>query len=170
LSTQSAVYGNYNGLDGERSGLWSEYKRVLSEILPRYAFIENSPILTIRGLDRVLADLAEMGYDARWGCVGANAAGYDHKRERVWIVADRNGFRLEGRHDGDTKRPGGSKVGSMAGLRKMQIRHDIPAPDAFGIANGVSARMDRLKAIGNGQIPSVAALAWSILTQTQNTR
>ena len=58
--------GKGAGIDGERSGLWAEFARIICEIQPRYAFIENSPMLTLRGLDRVLCDLAQMGFNAKW--------------------------------------------------------------------------------------------------------
>lgn len=163
LSSQSAVFGNYKGLEGKRSGLWVEMARIISEVRPRYAFIENSPNLIVRGLGTVLADLASMGMDARWGVVGASAVGLDHKRERVWIVADRDGFRLEGRNNSNQEGQGRPANGSMAGLRKDQVRIDLPPPDAFGAANGLAGRVDRTKAIGNGQVPSVAAIVWRIL-------
>jgi len=165
LSSQSAVFGNYKGLDGDRSGLWVEMARIIGEVRPRYAFIENSPNLTIRGLHAVLCDLAKMGMDARWGIIGADAAGVDHKRERIWIVADRDGFRLEGGDHRNTERQRRLPDGSVAGLCKDKIRADIPAPDAFGAANGLASKVDRLKAIGNGQVPGVAAIAWRTLTQ-----
>ena len=79
--------GKGKGLDGERSGLWREMARIICEVQPRYAFIENSPMLTVRGLDRVLCDLAQMGFDAQWGVVGAADVGAPHKRDRIWIVA-----------------------------------------------------------------------------------
>jgi len=79
--------GKGAGLDGERSGLWGEMARIICEVRPDYAFIENSPMLTIRGLDRVLCDLAEMGFDAKWGVLGADDVGAKHKRDRIWIVA-----------------------------------------------------------------------------------
>ena len=75
------------GLDGERSGLWGEMARVICEVRPSYAFIENSPMLTIRGLDRVLCDLAKMGFDAQWGVLGAADVGAKHQRDRIWFVA-----------------------------------------------------------------------------------
>ena len=78
------------GLDGERSGLWSEMARIISEVRPRYVFVENSPMLVSRGLDRVLFDLAEMGFDAKWGVIGASDTAAFHKRERIWIVATSN--------------------------------------------------------------------------------
>jgi DNA (cytosine-5)-methyltransferase 1 len=80
--------GKGAGIDGERSGMWHHMARIIGEVRPRYAFVENSPMLTSRGLGRVLGDLAAMGYDARWGVLGAVDAGAPHKRERIWIVAD----------------------------------------------------------------------------------
>ena len=82
-----SVAGSGAGLDGERSGLWREMARIIGEVRPRYAFIENSPALVTRGLGRVLADLASMGFDARWGIVSAADTGAHHIRERLWILA-----------------------------------------------------------------------------------
>ena len=80
--------GKGAGITGERSGLWKEFARIIGEVRPRYAFIENSPMLTIRGLETVLCDLAAMGFDAEWGIVSAADVGAPHRRERLWIVAD----------------------------------------------------------------------------------
>ena len=79
--------GKGAGITGERSGLWSHMARIIGEVQPRYCFVENSPMLTLRGLDRVLFDFAQMGYDAEWGVVGAHHTGAPHKRDRVWILA-----------------------------------------------------------------------------------
>ena len=79
--------GKGAGIDGKRSGLWSEFARIICEVRPRYAFVENSPLLTSRGLDRVLGDLAEMRDDAGWCVLGANDVGAPHRRKRIWIVA-----------------------------------------------------------------------------------
>ena len=157
--------GKGAGLAGKRSGLWREMARIVGEVRPSYVFVENSPLLVKRGLFTVLGDLAALGYDARWGVIGANAAGLDHKRERIWIVAHavRNG--LEGRDNGHPKRQGQSTARLVASLCKGEIRANLPAPDAFGAANGLAARVDRTRAIGNGQVPSVAAIAWKTLTQ-----
>ena len=80
--------GKGAGIEGERSGLWSEFARIIGEVRPRYVLVENSPMLVGRGLTRVLGDLAEMGYDARWGIIGAHHAGAPHKRDRIWIVGE----------------------------------------------------------------------------------
>lgn len=70
-----------------RSGLWSEMYRIISDIRPRYAVIENVPMLTLRGGTRVIEDLAEIGYDSEWQIVGANEVGAWHRRKRIWIVS-----------------------------------------------------------------------------------
>jgi DNA (cytosine-5)-methyltransferase 1 len=80
--------GKGTGIDGEQSGLWREFARIISEIRPQYVFVENSPMLTVRGLGRVLGDLATMGYHARWGVLGADDTGAPHERARIWILAD----------------------------------------------------------------------------------
>ncbi len=86
--------GKGAGIDGERSGMWREMARIIHEVRPRFAFVENSPMLTSRGLGTVLADLAALGFDARWGVLGADDVGAPHRRERIWIVAPLRGERM----------------------------------------------------------------------------
>jgi len=83
-----SIAGGGAGLSGERSGLWVEMARIIGEVRPSFVFVENSPMLTHRGLGTVLGDLAEMGFDAKWGVVSAADTGAPHLRERIWIVAD----------------------------------------------------------------------------------
>ena len=144
--------GKGAGIDGERSGMWREMARIISEVRPRFVFVENSPILTSRGLGRVLGDLAEMGFDARWGVLGAADVGAPHLRERIWIVAHLPGVHAQGQPSGSGEKQsrGGSWWATECGLDR--------------VAHGVADRVDRLTAIGNGQVPLVAATAWRILT------
>lgn len=79
--------GKGAGLAGERSGLWSEYLRLIGEIRPRYVIVENVSALLNRGLDTVIGNLAEIGYDTEWHCIPASHVGAPHRRDRVWIVA-----------------------------------------------------------------------------------
>lgn len=79
--------GKGAGIEGERSGLWGQMARVVGEVRPRFVFVENSPMLTSRGLYRVLGDLAELGYNARWCVLGADDVGAPHRRKRIWILA-----------------------------------------------------------------------------------
>ena len=85
-----SVAGKGDGLDGERSSLWFEMARIIGEVRPRYVYVENSSALIIRGLDRVLGSLSDMGFDAKWGVVSAADAGAWHRRKRTWILANAN--------------------------------------------------------------------------------
>jgi len=82
-----SIAGKGEGITGKRSGLWFEMHRIIREVRPRYALIENVPMLTIRGGTRVIADLAKIGYDAEWTIIGADDVGAWHRRKRIWIVA-----------------------------------------------------------------------------------
>ena len=88
------------GIDGERSGLWSEYARLIGDLRPNYVIVENVDDLAIRGLGRVLGDLAALRYDAEWHCIPAAAVGADHWRDRLWIIAYPDGSRSEPLHLG----------------------------------------------------------------------
>lgn len=88
--------GKGAGIEGERSGLWSEYARLIGELRPRYVIVENVSALLGRGLDKVLGDLASIGFDAEWHCIPASAVGAPHRRDRIWIVAHPKGSRLQG--------------------------------------------------------------------------
>jgi DNA (cytosine-5)-methyltransferase 1 len=74
------------GIIGARSGLWSEFARLVAEVLPKFIFAENVPALRARGLALVLQDLWALGYDAEWHCIPASALGANHERDRIWIV------------------------------------------------------------------------------------
>jgi DNA (cytosine-5)-methyltransferase 1 len=188
--------GRGAGIKGTRSGMWFHMARIVGEVRPRYVFVENSPMLTSRGLHRVLGDLAEMGFDAQWGVVSAADVGAPHQRDRIWIVAHSAGPRRdEGslqikRSNGRTFESGSSielvkssgssafvanfdsaqRKGNERTKRSVKERTFISKsswwdaePNVGRVANGVAARVDRLKAIGNGQVPAVAATAWRLL-------
>jgi len=95
-----SLAGRQAGLDGERSSLWWEMRRIVGELRPPYVIVENVPNLFIRGFDRVLGSLSEIGYDAEWGVISANDVGAPHLRQRLWIVAYPIGARGEA-WDGD---------------------------------------------------------------------
>jgi len=164
--------GKGAGITGERSGLWKEYARLIGEMRPRFVFAENSPLLRTRGLGVVLEDLASLGYNARWGIIGARDVGAPHKRDRMWVLA----------YDAYAKSAGtGANLCGIWGLsercgtRKERMGqktwwHTDPAegstePFVGRVAHGVADRVHRLKAIGNGQVPQCAALAFNILSE-----
>lgn len=78
--------GKNGGIDGARSGLWWEMRRIIDEARPRWLLIENVSVLRVRGADEVLASLEEIGYTCWPLVVGAWCVGAPHKRDRVWIV------------------------------------------------------------------------------------
>jgi len=193
-----SIAGNGDGLDGERSGMWREMARIIGEVRPRFAFVENSPMLVTRGLERVLADLTSMGYDSRWGVISAADIGAKHKRERVWIVASFNSNKQYRRskpqqplnpsgekvHDessricsevskqeyvGNTKSPRLTPCAERQGQRESwgasigSSQWWETEPNVDRVVDGLASRVDRLKAIGNGQVPLCAATAWRIL-------
>ena len=160
--TNIAICGDGTGLDGEASGLWVEQRRIVAEVRPRFVFVENSPMLTSRGLGVVLGDLAELGFDARWGVLSAYDAGLGHMRDRLWIVGDADGFGRERERNAGNRQeasrqvfarstsPGAINPEGLAAWRASQ-------PGVFRVVDGVAAAMDRHRAIGNGQVPRVAA-------------
>lgn len=79
--------GRRAGITGPRSGLWAEFARIVGLLRPRYVLVENVPALAVRGLSRVLGDLAACGYDAEWQPLSAAAFGAPHIRDRLFIVA-----------------------------------------------------------------------------------
>ncbi|MBF0342526.1 MAG: DNA cytosine methyltransferase [Magnetococcales bacterium] len=81
----SAGFGR--GLDGTKSSSWWEMYRIIQEVMPSWAIIENSPCLRSRGLDQILRALAAIGYDAEWHCIPACAVGAHHERDRIFIIA-----------------------------------------------------------------------------------
>ena len=170
-----SISGGGAGIDGDRSGMWREMARIIHEVQPGFVFVENSPMLTSRGLGRVLGDLASMGFDARWGVLGAADIGANHQRDRIWIVAkmansDKTGLQgSEWLHSdsGKTSKWGESAHGPITKCCAAEYGKsswwDIE-PSIQRVADGVAARVDRLKAIGNGQVPLCAATAWRILS------
>lgn len=136
--------GKGAGIDGQRSGLWSEFARIIGEVRPRFVFVENSPMLVGRGLGRVLGDLASLGFDAEWGVLGADDAGAPHRRERIWILGHaRSERRQQSRddhasHDGSQLGPTGKHSGEMAHAnRKRELQPEGLEPASRGrIGNG----------------------------------
>jgi DNA (cytosine-5)-methyltransferase 1 len=165
-----SVAGKGAGINGSRSGMWKHMARIIGEVRPRYVFVENSPALLTRGLGRVLGDLAALGYDCRWTVLGAADVGAPHQRDRFWLVAHANEVGFSGEKAKQWMgRQQRSTFGSLASewwrSEPEQAPHEVE-PDVGRVANGVAARVDRLKAIGNGQVPLCAATAWRILTET----
>ncbi|WP_426139227.1 DNA cytosine methyltransferase [Pseudomonas sp. DWP3-1-2] len=155
-----AVCGLGAGIEGARSGLWKHMGRIINEVRPRFAWLENSPMLISRGLAMVLGDLAQMGYDAQWHCLSAAECGAPHRRDRIWILANARGEHVQGLFTGltDPQVWPGPLTGS-AGSRGNGAAWWATEPGMGRVADGVAYRVDRLKALGNGQVPAVVRAA-----------
>lgn len=170
--------GKRAGITGERSGLWSEFARVIRELRPRYVLVENVAALLHRGLDVVLGDLAACGYDAEWQCIPAAAVGAPHRRDRLFVVAYAEEHR---RGTGRARRPIASRAWqSEQTLQAMADAQPNPRigwtrkhrpvwrrkPTDCGwwavespvgrVAYGIPDWVDRIGGLGNAVAPQVA--------------
>lgn len=82
--------GKGEGIIGERSGLWKEMFRLIRDVRPAWAVIENVSALRSKGLVMVLEDLSSLGYISQWHCISASSIGAPHQRDRIWITAHRD--------------------------------------------------------------------------------
>ena len=137
--------GRRQGIEGEKSGLWSEMARVVGHLRPRYVLVENSTSLTKHGLDRVVGDLAEIGYDAEWDCLPAAAFGAPHIRDRLYLLA----YPSSGRH-------GAPHQTVFAGWASSQLHGGwTPEPRVGRVVDEFPDRVDRIRALGNAVCPRV---------------
>nr|WP_318380034.1 DNA cytosine methyltransferase [uncultured Enterobacter sp.] len=165
--------GSGAGIDGNRSGLWRQMARIIGEVRPRFVFVENSPLLVGRGLAMVISDLAKMGFDSEWCCLSASDLGASHQRDRIWIVSHatgQHGIARDSMVQGEDWRAS-TQSGGLAGTSAHPIwRNGDPWPQRqpvlCRVADEVAFGVDRLKAIGNGQVPGVAATAFKLLTNS----
>lgn len=169
----SLANANGGGIDGERSGLWREMAEVIRQVRPKFAFVENSAALTIRGAGRVFGDLARMGFDAKWGVLSAHEAGSAQLRKRMFIVAHPFGLGrtvLGKNGQGRCSIFNPQDFGAWGELQNhlripVDVFFDNPMRGVVRNDDGLAEGMVRLKAIGNGQCPQQAAAAWLILSE-----
>jgi DNA (cytosine-5)-methyltransferase 1 len=140
--------GRRAGINGERSGLWSEFARIICELRPRFVLVENVRGLLIRGFGRVLSDLAKIGYDAEWSLFSASQFGYPHQRQRLFLIAYPSSERLE-----RTKR----QIFLFDDFSNREIWKPMLS-ESYILRNhvGFPNWVDRIKSLGNSVIPDIA--------------
>lgn len=163
----SSVKTDGRGLRGEWSGLWSEFFRLIYEIEPKYAVIENVSVLRSRGLCRILADLRSVGYDAEWHIIPAAAVGRIHPRERTWVVAypasvGRRPLPFQRYLDIENTETGGDPRKTFSEWFKDSVFIKIlkrflrQIPECILLDNGVSTGVGRrIKQYGNAVVPKI---------------
>ena len=160
---------------GTRSGLFYELMRVICVVRPRYVVLENVSAILANGLDTVLGELAEAGFDCEWACIPASAVGACHQRDRWWCVAHANHAGMEAQ--GTKQQPAGIEqygelaayssshglegrwaCGSTPNRLSPDWRSYLSEPVLCRGDDGLSGRVDRLKALGNAVVPQVAMI------------
>ena len=143
--TSTAARGRNNA-----ENLWPIMRQVIETVQPKYVFAENVSREAIKDAARSL------GCATRIGKISAACLGAPHRRTRWWLVANthKKGESRFSKHD---------QVASLQGLSQMELWTNDPYP--MGVDDGLAHRMDRLKALGNGQVPIVAATAWKLLSE-----
>jgi len=134
-----SVAGKRAGIkEGTRSGLWFEMHRIIGELRPRYALIENVPgLVSTGGLESVLCDLAEIGYDAEWMYLSATEVGAPHLRKRIFILAknavgDPGKLGLSGEHGGWSGEELKNRCKKMANTIKPRLQGRELLPERSG--------------------------------------
>jgi len=163
-----SLAGKGAGLEGKRSGLFFEVMRLAREVKPTFLFLENVPAIRTRGLDTVIEELTEAGYDSRWCMLSAANIGANHKRERWFLLAHSNQQNDKPQSRGLGKTPsspeqqvrGNGFIGS--GPRNSRQWWTVE-PSVDRVVNGLPFRMDRIERLGNAVVPAQAKEAFEIL-------
>lgn len=190
-----SLAGRRAGLEGSRSGLWSEFSRIIGEVRPDFVVVENTPGLLSLGMGAVLGDLATLGYDAEWNCIPACYVGADHIRDRVWIVAypaDWQSIDVRWTNEQPAEVAEDAANSVRSGLQRRlhtgansedarniesRPRLTFDAPPTFsrqyrehqpvlgGGIHGVPDRVDRVKALGNAIVHQVAEVIFRAIDE-----
>jgi DNA (cytosine-5)-methyltransferase 1 len=127
--------------------LWGEMRRVVREVQPKLVFAEN---VSERAILQAQNDLLQDGYNSKYIKLSAKDLGADHIRERYWLLAYTDHYcQLCRSINAETQE-----------LPKLCNSVWETYPNELRVPDGIPNRMDRLKALGNGQVPLVAASAW----------
>ena len=154
--------GNNAGIaEGTRSGLFHQLMRVVRTVRPKFVVLENVAAIRTRGIDVVLRALAEAGFDVEWACIRASDVGACHRRDRWWAVAYSQHQGLQGRWPERELSESGGKVEtcwSSGDQLQSDWRSYLSEPCLRRGDDGLSDRVDRIKALGNAVVPQVAAI------------
>ncbi len=146
------------GLEDEHSGLWFAAESLIRKSLPKYVIIENGPLLTIRGLNRILGALAALGYDAEWTHLSGFQFGVQQRRKRLYLIAYTSKSRFQGfSGKGSIFR----KLETRGRVHPLPIypgwarRRDIPEPRTYRSSNDIPDLVHRLECTGDAIIPII---------------
>jgi len=153
--------GKRSGLEGDKSSLYREMLRIISECLPRYAIFENVANFLVgdggRWFSKFLYDLSAFGYDAEWHCISASAIGANHHRDRVWIVAYPKGNTkqnsiFEGEQTGILLKS--KPRGIFRGIAP-RTHWETDKPGVIEVDDGLPGWVGSVSAYGNAVVPQI---------------
>ena len=155
--TDISAAGKGAGLEGKDSGLWYEAERLIGLARPRYVVVENSPILTHRGLGRILATLSSFGYDAEWQVLQGTAFEIQQRRARLYLVAyaHQDGQPSQHPKSGVFRSVEAPKPDARLVYPGWRERGDIPQPRTYRRANDVPGGVSLLRCTGDAIMPLV---------------
>ena len=162
--------GKQEGItETSRSGLWGQIDRLIGEIRPRYAIIENVAELLNgpnsepgKWFGRILGDLAERGYDAEWQCIPASALNAPHVRDRMWLVSYPAGKRQS------------EVFERVSFFKKSEIspgtwaKRSVDKPGIQRVVNEFPDQLDRLKGLGNAVVPQIPEIIGRAIMEIEN--
>jgi DNA (cytosine-5)-methyltransferase 1 len=163
-----SVAGRKKGEEDPRH-VWPEYFRIIKELRPTWVIGENVGGHIKLGLDTVLENLESEGYSARTFSISAASIGANHKRERVWILANsKSSNRDEYEINKEHGKPEAQKIfGNRSCLSGVSSRWEVE-PDVGRVADGLPDTMDRLKSLGNSVVPQIPFLIGSCIKEIEN--
>lgn len=161
--------GRRAGIEGKRSGLWSEFGRIIRLLRPRYVLVENVPAVLGRGFGRVLGDLAALRYDAEWTVLSACAFGAPHSRERLFLLADSYGERRTSEATPCKLFPPQTpRQANYCGNGASSTIWRVPHSEVFRVADGISDGLDRsIRGLGNAVVPQISEYIGRLILATQ---
>jgi DNA (cytosine-5)-methyltransferase 1 len=164
-----SLNGDRRGADDPRH-LWPIIATAIRHLAPRFVVLENVRGHISLGLDKVLGDLACLGFDAEWGVVPACAVGAPHRRDRVFVVAYSPSWgRHERPHRDGTQAVDDTALPAPLGRSRGDEHRGrwAPEPGVGRVADGISHRVDRLRALGNAVVPQVAELIGRMIVEAE---
>lgn len=155
-----SIAGRQAGIKkGTRSGLFYELMRIIRVVGPRYIVLENVAAIVNNGLDTVLGQLAEAGFDAEWACIRASDVGAIHRRDRWWLVAYAISDRSKGHLPAQVPwQPALQRIESFGGFKNLRDGPSADTPRLLRGTDGLPCKLDRLRSLGNAVVPQVAMI------------